>query len=113
MLVTNGTRAVRGYDAATGSELWQLRGNSEIAVPTPFAANGLIFAASGYRPVQPIHAIRLNARGDLTPHANDEEESNPAADEQTDNCFGARVSVCSTAAGSSIRISNGVLEVRP
>lgn len=30
------------------------------------AARGLIYISSGYRPIQPICAIRLDARGDLT-----------------------------------------------
>lgn len=65
-IVTNATGAARGYDFKTGKELWQIRRNSEIAVPTPIAARGLIFVSSGYRPIQPIYAIRLDARGDLT-----------------------------------------------
>jgi outer membrane protein assembly factor BamB len=65
-LVTNGTRAVRGYDPLTGQELWRLGGNAEITVPTPFVAHGLIFVASGYAPIQPIYAVRLGARGDIT-----------------------------------------------
>ena len=36
-LVTNATKGIRGYDPMTGKELWQLKGNSEIAVPTPFS----------------------------------------------------------------------------
>lgn len=66
VIVTNATQAARGYDLETGEELWRIGNNSEIAVPTPFAARNLIFVASGYRPVQPIYAIRLDARGDLT-----------------------------------------------
>lgn len=65
-IITNATRAARGYDFETGAELWQIKRNSEIAVPTPFTARGLIFISSGYRPIQPIYAIRLDARGDLT-----------------------------------------------
>src|SRR5262249_34671146 len=29
-------------------------------------AGGLVFIASGYRPVQPIYAVRIGSRGDLT-----------------------------------------------
>jgi outer membrane protein assembly factor BamB len=65
-LLTNGTRAVRGYDPQTGAELWRLGGNSEITVPTPFVAHGLVFVASGYAPIQPIYAVRLGATGDIT-----------------------------------------------
>ncbi len=65
-IVTNATGAARGYDFETGKEIWQIKRNSEIAVPTPITARGLIYISSGYRPIQPIYAIRLDAKGDLT-----------------------------------------------
>jgi outer membrane protein assembly factor BamB len=65
-LVTNATKFARGYDPETGAELWKLGKNSEITVPTPIFGHGLIFVTSGYRPVQPIYAIRPGAKGDLT-----------------------------------------------
>jgi outer membrane protein assembly factor BamB len=68
-LVTNGTKYARGYDPLTGKELWRLGPNSEITVPTPIAAQGLIFIASGYHPIQPIHAVHPGASGDISPKA--------------------------------------------
>ncbi|HKR23313.1 MAG TPA: PQQ-binding-like beta-propeller repeat protein [Pyrinomonadaceae bacterium] len=65
-LVTAGAKAIRGYDPLTGKELWKLGPMAEIATPTPFAAHDLIFVTSGYRPVQPIYAIKPGANGDLT-----------------------------------------------
>jgi outer membrane protein assembly factor BamB len=65
-LVTNATHFARGYDPLTGSELWRLARNSEITVPTPFYAEGLIFVASGYSPMQPVYAIRPGAAGDIS-----------------------------------------------
>ena len=65
-LITNGSRAIRGYDPLTGKELWTLSQNSEITTPTPFVANDLIFVTSGYRPIQPIYAIRPGATGDIS-----------------------------------------------
>jgi outer membrane protein assembly factor BamB len=65
-LVANATRFTRGYDPRTGKELWRLGRHSEITVPTPVAGWGLVFVTDGYRPVQPIYAIRPGARGDLT-----------------------------------------------
>jgi outer membrane protein assembly factor BamB len=65
-LIANGTKFIRGYDALTGKELWRIGPNSEIATPTPFVAHDLIYVTSGYRPIQPIYAIRLGATGDLT-----------------------------------------------
>ncbi len=66
-LVTNATKFARGYDPATGKELWRLGKNAEITVPTPIFGQGLIFVTSGYRPIQPIYAIRPGAKGDISP----------------------------------------------
>lgn len=66
-LVANGTKHAIGYDPETGKELWRVGRLSEITVPTPIGAHGLIFVCSGYRPVQPIYAVKAGARGDLTP----------------------------------------------
>ena len=65
-LITNGSKAIRGYDPATGRELWRLTPNSEITTPTPFVARDLIFITSGYAPIQPIYAIRPGATGDIS-----------------------------------------------
>jgi outer membrane protein assembly factor BamB len=65
-LVANGAKAIRGYDPATGKELWRLGPMSEITTPTPLAAHDLIFVTSGYAPIQPIYAIRPGGNGDLT-----------------------------------------------
>jgi outer membrane protein assembly factor BamB len=64
-LVTNGTK-VRGYDPATGSLLWTLGPNSEIAIPTPVVAGDLVIVTGGYAPVRPIYAIRPGASGDIS-----------------------------------------------
>ncbi|MEK6281385.1 MAG: PQQ-binding-like beta-propeller repeat protein [Acidobacteriota bacterium] len=65
-LITNGSKAIRGYDPATGKELWRLTPNSEVTTPTPFVAHDLIFVTSGYAPIQPIYAIRPGATGDIS-----------------------------------------------
>jgi outer membrane protein assembly factor BamB len=67
MLLTHGTKAARAYDARDGQLLWTLSNHSEIVVPTPFVAHNLIYIASGYQPIQPIYAIKPEARGDITP----------------------------------------------
>jgi outer membrane protein assembly factor BamB len=64
-IVTNGT-TVRGYDAATGKELWTLGPNSEVTVGTPVVGNGLVYVTGGYPPVRPIYAIKPTASGELT-----------------------------------------------
>lgn len=73
-LIANGSKAIRGYDPATGKELWRLSPNSEITTPTPFVAHDLIFVTSGYAPIQPIYAIKLGATGDIS--LKDGKESN-------------------------------------
>jgi outer membrane protein assembly factor BamB len=66
-LVTSATKFARGYDPLTGTELWRLGRFSEITVPTPVYGDGLIFITSGYRPIQPIFAVRPGAVGDISP----------------------------------------------
>jgi outer membrane protein assembly factor BamB len=65
-LITHATKFIRGYDPATGKELWKLSGNSEITTPTPLVAHGLIFVTNGYRGIQPIYAIKPGASGDIS-----------------------------------------------
>jgi outer membrane protein assembly factor BamB len=65
-LVTQATTFIRGYDPATGKELWKLSGNSEITIPTPVVAGGMAIVTNGYRGVQPIFAIKPGGTGDIT-----------------------------------------------
>jgi outer membrane protein assembly factor BamB len=65
-LVTNAPNRIRGYDPATGQELWTLGGSSKITAPTPIAARNLVIVTSGRAPERPIFAIRPGSRGDLT-----------------------------------------------
>ena len=74
MVITNGTKSSRGYDAETGEVLWSMKGNSEIVVPTPNVAHGLIFVSSGYAPIRPVYAIKPDAKGDIS-LASDQETS--------------------------------------
>jgi outer membrane protein assembly factor BamB len=64
-LIANGP-TIRGYDPATGAELWRLAPNSEVTVATPIVAHDLVFVTAGYSPVQPIYAIRPGAKGDIS-----------------------------------------------
>jgi hypothetical protein len=76
-LITNGTKFIRAYDPATGKELWRLGGNSEIATPTPIFAHDLIYVTNGYRPIQPIFAVKVGtANGDIS--LKDGKETNDA-----------------------------------
>lgn len=65
-LIANGSNFIRGYDPATGAELWRLGGSSKITAPTPVFGEGLIIVASGRAPERPIFAIRPGATGDIT-----------------------------------------------
>lgn len=65
-LITNATKGIRGYDPNTGEELWKLGPNSEVTVATPVAYNGLIYVTAGYRPIQPIFAIKPGGNGDIS-----------------------------------------------
>ena len=65
-MITNATRAARGYDPMTGKELWRMTGNPEVTATTPIFGQGLIFICNSYRPNQPIYAIRPGAAGDIS-----------------------------------------------
>jgi outer membrane protein assembly factor BamB len=65
-LITNASNFIRGYNPATGQELWRLGGSSKITAPTPIFSGDLIVVASGRRPEAPIFVIRAGASGDIT-----------------------------------------------
>jgi outer membrane protein assembly factor BamB len=67
-IVTAGTKRVRSYDL-DGKLLWELSGMSIIAIPTPFAADGLLYVTSGYVAdplIKPVYAIKPGAKGDIS-----------------------------------------------
>jgi hypothetical protein len=66
-IVTAATGGVRSY-AVDGTLLWQFTGMSTFAVPSPLAANGLLYVMSGYSAsaLRPAYAIRPGASGDIT-----------------------------------------------
>jgi outer membrane protein assembly factor BamB len=68
-IVTNGGKYIRGFDPKTGRELWRLSDNlTQVKVPTPVAADGLVIVTGGYPPGgRPIYAIRPGGAGDLDP----------------------------------------------
>jgi outer membrane protein assembly factor BamB len=79
-LVTAGSNKVRSYDL-DGKLLWELSGMSSIAIPTPFARNGLLYVGSGYvldRKNKPIFAIRPGASGDISLKAGEESNASIA-----------------------------------
>jgi len=60
----NGQRMVVAYDPSEGSQLWQVRGTSDLVIPTVLVGNGLVYSLSGRN--GPILAIRPGGRGDVT-----------------------------------------------
>jgi len=67
-LVTSGIGWARSYDLE-GRLLWQLKGKSILAVPTPFAQFGNLYLAAGHVAwgSNPLYVIRPGAKGDISP----------------------------------------------
>lgn len=65
-IVVNGWPSVISYNLSDGSERWRIRGGGDNPVPTPFAINQQIYITSAHGAEAPIHAVRLDAKGDLT-----------------------------------------------
>ncbi len=69
-IVVSATRRVRGYDPATGRELWQCDGLTDNVVASPVQWRDLLIAGNSYYK-QGMVAIRLNgASGDLSATTN-------------------------------------------
>jgi len=66
LLLLNGYKHIGGYDAATGKEVWRLKGGGDIPVPTPIVAHDLVFITNAHGRMAPIYAIRLDATGDIS-----------------------------------------------
>ncbi|HYV00161.1 MAG TPA: PQQ-binding-like beta-propeller repeat protein [Pyrinomonadaceae bacterium] len=66
-ILVNGWHHTGSYDFATGKEIWKLDGGGDIPVPTPVVAHGFAYFTSGHGKFRPMQAIRLDAKGDITP----------------------------------------------
>jgi outer membrane protein assembly factor BamB len=64
-VIISATRKVRSYDLKTGKLLWECGGMTANTIPTPVAADGLVYPISGFRGSS-LLAIRLGRTGDLT-----------------------------------------------
>jgi outer membrane protein assembly factor BamB len=65
-VVVSATKRVRGYDLATGAELWECAGLTDNVVSSPVYYHGLVIAGNSYYS-QAMLAIRLaGAKGDIT-----------------------------------------------
>jgi len=64
-VVTSATNRVRSYDLATGLTVWESEGVTMNAIPSPVAANGIVYVTSGYNGSS-LLAVRLaDASGDV------------------------------------------------
>jgi outer membrane protein assembly factor BamB len=66
-IVINGWHHTGGYDFRTGEELWKLDGGGDIPTPTPIFGHGFTYLTSAHGNFRPMRAIRLDAKGDITP----------------------------------------------
>ena len=64
-VVTAATGKIRSYDLATGKLIWECAGLTRNVIPSPVAAEGLVYCVSGYSG-NALLAIRLDCEGDLT-----------------------------------------------
>ena len=67
-IVVCGKKRNRSYDLS-GNELWSFDGKmSNLVIPSPFAAHGLLYITSGYvgDAHRPVYAIRPGAAGDVS-----------------------------------------------
>lgn len=74
-IVTPGYRKIRSYDLR-GKLLWEMDGRmSNLVIPSPFAAFGVVYITSGYvgDAHRPVYAIKPGASGDITPEDEDSE----------------------------------------
>jgi outer membrane protein assembly factor BamB len=64
-VVISATKRVRSYDLDTGELLWEAGGMTDNAIPSPVAADGLVYLTSGFRGSN-LLAVRLaEAKGSL------------------------------------------------
>ncbi len=64
-VVTTASGKIRSYDPATGKLFWECAGLTANVIPTPVAAQGLVYCMSGFRG-NALLAIHLGRDGDLT-----------------------------------------------
>jgi outer membrane protein assembly factor BamB len=69
-VIVSATKRVRGYDLATGAQLWECAGLTDNVVSSPVYTDGVVIAGNSYYS-QAMLAIRLaGAKGDITGKTN-------------------------------------------
>jgi outer membrane protein assembly factor BamB len=66
-ILVNGWHHTGAYDFKTGKEIWRLDGGGDIPTPTPIVGHGMAFFTSAHGKYRPMTAVRLEAKGDVTP----------------------------------------------
>jgi outer membrane protein assembly factor BamB len=66
-VLVNGWHHTGAYDFDSGDEVWRLDGGGDIPVPTPIIGNDFAYFTSAHGKFRPMRAIRLYAKGDITP----------------------------------------------
>jgi outer membrane protein assembly factor BamB len=77
-LVTSGSKYYRGYDPLTGKELWRLRDDTQVKVPSPVVAGDLLYLSGGNPRGRDFYVVRPGGNGDLSPPAQSESTSHVA-----------------------------------
>ncbi|MHC4207469.1 MAG: outer membrane protein assembly factor BamB family protein, partial [Planctomycetota bacterium] len=65
-IIVNGYRHIGGYDIETGKEIWKMKGGGDIPTPTPVVAHDLIYITNAHGRMNPIYAVRISAKGDIS-----------------------------------------------
>ncbi|MEW6741280.1 MAG: PQQ-binding-like beta-propeller repeat protein [Planctomycetota bacterium] len=65
-VVTSATNLIRSSDLATGELLWQCKGMTRNAIPSPVADRALLYATSGFRGSALLAIRYAEAKGDIT-----------------------------------------------
>jgi len=64
-VIISASRKVCSYDLETGKPIWEAAGLGQNTIPSPVAADGMVWVMSGFRDPN-LMAIRLGRDGDLT-----------------------------------------------
>ena len=64
-VVVNGTNRARSYDLADGRLIWECGGQFTNPIPSPVAADGVVYCMTGHQGYA-LYAIPLDAAGDIT-----------------------------------------------
>jgi outer membrane protein assembly factor BamB len=65
-LITSGSLYYRGNDPLTGKELWRLRDDTQVKVPSPVIAGDLLLLSGGNPRGRDFYAVRPGATGDIS-----------------------------------------------